>query len=145
MLTDWSSDGRFLIYSGPDMSGSRLWLFQNPEISHGKTKPVEFLSSANDVMHANFSPDGRYVAYTSNETGTYQVYCQTFPLSNRKWLVSTNGGYEPRWRGDSHEIYYLSEDRKMMAVSVGPGPSFGVPKALFRTEAPRSVTAFRTH
>jgi hypothetical protein len=72
-------------------------------------------------------------------------YCQTFPLSNRKWMISTNGGYEPRWRGDSHEIYYLSEDRKLMAVTVGPGPSFGVPKALFRTEVPHSVTAYRTH
>jgi serine/threonine protein kinase/Tol biopolymer transport system component len=145
MLTDWSFDGRFLIYNTPGPSGSQLWVVENPAISPVNTKPVTFMSSASALMHANFSPDGRLVAYTSNETGTNQVYCQTFPLSNRKWLVSTNGGYEPRWRGDSHEIYYMSEERELMAVTVGPGPSFGVPKALFRTQVPRDVTDVRTH
>lgn len=145
MLTDWSSDGRFLIYDTPGLSGSQLWVVENPTLAPGNAKPVRFMSSANALMHANFSPDGRLVAYTSNESGTYQVYCQTLPLSNRKWLVSTNGGYEPRWRGDSHEIYYLSEGRELMAVTVGSGPSFGVPKALFRTEVPRDITDVRTH
>jgi Tol biopolymer transport system component len=145
MLTDWSFDGRFLIYDTPGLSGSQLWVVENPALSLVNAKPAKFMSSASALMHANFSPDGRLVAYTSNETGTYQVYCQTVPLSNRKWLVSTNGGYEPRWRGDSHEIYYLSEGRELMAVTVGPGPSFGVPKALFRTEVPRDVMETRTN
>jgi Tol biopolymer transport system component len=145
MLTDWSSDGRFLLYNTPTSSGSQLWVVENPAMSPGSAKPVKFLSSATELMHANFSPDGRLVAYTSNETGSNQVYCQTFPLSNQKWPVSTNGGYEPRWRSDSHEIYYLSEARKLMAVTVGPGPSFGVPKALFPTEVSRDVTHLRTH
>jgi hypothetical protein len=73
------------------------------------------------------------------------AYVQTFPLSDKKWQGSTNGGYEPRWRGDGREIYYLSEDRKLLAVSVGPGPSFGVPQALFQTRVPAGVTATRTH
>lgn len=60
-------------------------------------------------------------------------------------MVSINGGYEPRWRADGREIYYLSEDRKLMAVSVGPGPSFGVPQPLFQTGVPAGVTANRTH
>ncbi len=145
MLTDWSSDGRFLLYNTPISSGSQLWVVENPVLSPANAKPAKFMSSANALMHANFSPDGRLVAYTSNETGTYQVYCQTFPLSNRKWLVSTHGGYEPRWRGDSREIYYLSEGRELMAVTVGPDPSFGVPKALFPTEVPRDVMDVRTH
>jgi hypothetical protein len=97
------------------------------------------------AAHANFSPDGRHVAYTSNESGTYQVYVQTLPLSDRTWLVSTGGGYEPRWRGDGREIYYLSEDRKLMAVPVGAGPTFGVPKPLFQTRVHSDVDSFRTH
>ncbi len=87
-------------------------------------------------MHGNFSPDGRLVAYTSNESGRFEIYVETVPRSDRKWPVSTNGGYEPRWRADGREIYYLSEDRKLMAVSVGAGPSFGIPKPLFQTHVP---------
>ena len=75
-------------------------------------------------MHGNFSPDGQLVAYTSNESGKFQVNVQTLPLSDKKWQVSTNGGYEPRWRADGREIYYLSEDRKLMAVAVGAGTVF---------------------
>jgi hypothetical protein len=96
-------------------------------------------------MHGNFSPDGRLVAYTSNESGRFEVYVETFPRSDRKWSVSTNGGYEPRWRADGREIYYLSEDRKLTAVSVGAGPSFGIPQTLFQTRASSGVTANRTH
>jgi hypothetical protein len=70
---------------------------------------------------------------------------QTLPLSDKKWQVSTNGGYEPRWRADGREVYYLSADRKLMAVPVGAGPSFGVPKELFQTRVQPGVTANRTH
>ena len=111
----------------------------------GDKKAVNFLTSPADEMHGNFSPDGRLVAYTSNDTGKYQVNVQTLPLSDRKWQVSTSGGYEPRWRADGHEIYYLSEDRKLMAVEVGTGPSFGIPKALFQTQVQPGVTRNHTH
>jgi eukaryotic-like serine/threonine-protein kinase len=96
-------------------------------------------------MHGNFSPSGHLIAYTSNESGRFEVYVETVPRSDRRWPVSTEGGYEPRWRADGGEIYYLSEDRKLMAVSVGPGPSFGVPKTLFQTRVPAGVSANRTH
>ncbi len=97
-------------------------------------------------MHGNFSPDGNLVAYTSNASGgKFEVYVETLPRSDRKIPVSNNGGYEPRWRADGREIFYLSEDRKLMAVSVGPGPSFGIPKALFQTRVAAGVTANRTH
>jgi hypothetical protein len=69
------------------------------------------------------------VAYTSNESGRYEIHVQTFPISDRQWTVSTAGGYEPRWRGDGRELYYLSLDRKLMAVPVGAGPlPFGAPR-----------------
>jgi Tol biopolymer transport system component len=96
-------------------------------------------------MHANFSPDGRFVAYSSNESGKFQVYVQTFPLSERKWQVSTDGGYESHWRADGREIYYLSNDRQLMAVPVGPGPTYGVPRLLFQTQVSEGVTSRRTH
>jgi hypothetical protein len=79
------------------------------------------------------------IAYTSNESGRFEVYVQTIPPSEKKWQVSTNGGYEPRWRGDGREIYYLSEDRKVMAVAAEPGPSFGLPRSLFQTRVSATV------
>jgi Tol biopolymer transport system component len=96
-------------------------------------------------MHGNFSPDGRLVAYTSNESGRFEVYVETIPRSDRKWAVSANGGYEPRWRGDGGELYYLSDDWKVMSVAVSAGPSFGVPKPLFQTRVPVGVINNRTH
>jgi serine/threonine protein kinase len=140
--SDWSPDGRYIIASAPQQAtGDDLWLVP----LGGDGKPVKFLGPPSDQMHGNFSPDGRLVAYTSNESGRFQVYVQTFPLSNRKWQVSTDGGYEPRWRADGREIYYLSDDRKLMAVSVGAGQSFDVPKLLFQTRVPEGVTSRRTH
>ena len=140
--SDWSPDGRYIIGSVPQQStGEDLWLVP----LSGDKKPFRFLGPPSDQIHANFSPDGRFVAYTSNESGRFQVYVQTFPLSNRKWQVSTDGGYEPRWRADGREIYYLSDDRKLMAVAVGAGPSFAVPKVLFQTRVPEGVSSRRTH
>jgi eukaryotic-like serine/threonine-protein kinase len=140
--SDWSPDGRQLIFSVPaPASGYDLWLLPLGE----EGKPTKLIASPADEMHGNFSPDGRLVAYTSNESGKFEVYVQTVPPSDRKWLISTNGGYEPRWRADGREIYYLFEDRKLMAVSVGAGPSFGIPKPLFQTLVPAGVTANRTH
>ena len=142
VCSDWSPDGRYVIASVPQQTtGDDLWLIP----LSGDKKPFKFLGPPADQIHGNFSPDGRFVAYTSNESGRFQVYVQTFPLSDRKWQVSTDGGYEPRWRGDGHEIYYLSEDRKLMAVAVGAGPSFAVPKVLFQTRVPEGVTPRRTH
>lgn len=142
VCSDWSPDGRYVIASIPQQTtGDDLWLIP----TGGDRKPFKFLGPPSDQIHANLSPDGRLVAYTSNESGRFQVYVQTFPLSDRKWQVSTDGGYEPRWRGDGREIYYLSEDRKLMAVTVGAGPSFAVPKTLFQTRVPEGVTARRTH
>jgi Tol biopolymer transport system component len=139
--TDWSPDGQRIIFSSASLSRADLWLLPVGEPG----MPVKFISSPADEMHGTFSPDGRLVAYTSNESGRFEVYVETLPRSDRKWSVSTNGGYEPRWRPDGREIYYLSDDRTLMAVSVGAGPSFGIPKPLFQTHAPGGVTANRTH
>jgi Tol biopolymer transport system component/predicted Ser/Thr protein kinase len=140
--TDWSPDGKSILFSPQNpTSGRDIWLLPLT----GNKKPVKLLASAADEMHGNFSPDGRLIAYTTNESGKFQVNVQTLSLSNRTWHVSTNGGSEPRWRADGREIYYLSHDKKLMAVAVGEGPSFGIPRVLFQTRVPTGVTATRTH
>jgi hypothetical protein len=81
-------------------------------------------------------PDGKWIAYASNESQKFEVYVQTFPTGNGKWQVSTNGGVQPRWRRDGKELFYLASDRKLMAVPVRSGSSFefGVPVPLFATK-----------
>ena len=80
-----------------------------------------------------FSPDGRFLAYQSNESGRKEVYVQSFPDPGGKWQVSTAGGVDPRWRADGKEIYYRAPDQKLMAVEVQAGGDFpaGVPQPLF--------------
>ena len=86
-------------------------------------------------IHARFSPDGRWIAYASNETGRFEVYVQSFPASGSKWPISINGGSQPRWRGDGRELYFFGPDRKLMAVEVkGEAPDkfeVGIPQPLF--------------
>jgi eukaryotic-like serine/threonine-protein kinase len=139
--TDWSPDGKHVLFS-TILSNTQLWMLPLSSAG-GDGKPFRFLTSSSDGMHGNFSPDGSLVAYTSNESGRFEVHVQTFPRSDRKWQVSTAGGYEPRWRGDGRELYYLAEDRRLMAVSVDSGTSFGVPKALFQTGVLPGVNAQR--
>ena len=142
IASDWSPDGGSLVVSATTASSDfDLWLLP----LEGDRKPVKFVQAPGDQFHGNFSPDGRLVAYTSSESGRFEVNVRTVVRSDRQWQVSTTGGYEPRWRGDGGEIYYLSEDQKLMAVSVGLGPTFGVPRALFQTKVSPGVNNYRTH
>lgn len=139
--SDWSADGRNILVSLPVPSnGYDVWSLS----LDAQRKFSPFVRSAGDQMHANFSPDGRYVAYSSNESGRFEVFIQPFPLGDQKWQVSAGGGREPRWRKDGREIYFLSLDHKLMAASVSPGPVFGLPNALFQTRAATGITPFRT-
>ena len=130
--TDWSADGRFILYQE-----------QNPRTGYdllvlplsGEQKPFPFLQTDFDERQGRFSPDEKWIAYTSNESGTWQVYVQSFPASGGKWQVSTNGGVQPQWRRNGKELLYLSSDRKLMALEVrANGSTFaaGVPKELFQ-------------
>src|SRR5262249_8676521 len=139
--SDWSRRGEVLFSAPTIASAYDIWVLP---IAGGR-KPVKFIDAPGDQLHANVSSDGRFVAYSSNESGKFEVHVQTSPLSDNKWQISTSGGYEPRWRSDASEIYYRSPDRKLMAVSVAAGPSFGVPKPLFQTRASPGVNALRTH
>jgi Tol biopolymer transport system component len=130
---DWSADGRFLLFqtraADRGVKG-KLWVLP----FFGERKPFALLGTPFDESSGAFSPDGKWVAYVSDESGRPEVYVQTFPISNAKWRISTNGGRQPRWRGDGREIFYVAPDNRIMAVAVKSGSSFeaGIPSALFR-------------
>jgi len=131
----WSPDGRFLMYAqinlgtGPDLLA--IPVEPNP-------KPFVVAQSAAIEDQGQFSPDGHWVAYTSNESGLSEIYVIPFPPSSTggKWLVSRGGGVQPRWNRNGKELFYISPDSKMMAVQVGTQPVFhaGTPQALFESE-----------
>jgi Tol biopolymer transport system component len=101
----------------------------------GDRKPKPFLESPFDKFHARVSPDGRHIAFATNESGTYQIVVQTFPNpSGGKWTISAEGGVEPKWSRNGRELYYLALDGKLMSVSIsGPAFSAGRPTVLFQT------------
>ncbi|HXW04195.1 MAG TPA: protein kinase [Vicinamibacterales bacterium] len=138
--SDWSANGNLLFSIGRTASGYDLALL--PMASD--PRPVLLIESPADQMHGNFSPDGKLVAYSSNEAGRFEVYVETVPRSDFKRAISTNGGSEPRWRGDGREIYYLAEDRTLMAVPVEAGLTFGRPRQLVKTDVPPGVSPYRT-
>jgi hypothetical protein len=101
----------------------------------GQRKPFPFVQGSSfAVSRAVFSPNGRYIAYNSDETGREEVYVQTFPQRSGKWQVSTAGGSEPMWPGDGKELFYLAPGNEVMAVSVSTDSATfraGVPQPLF--------------
>jgi Tol biopolymer transport system component len=113
-------------------------------------KPTLYLQTDFNVSQARFSPDIRFVAYTSNASGRNEVYVQPFPAAaGGKWMVSQGGGSQPRWRRDGRELFYISADSTLMAVEVAATPAFtpGVPKALFAAPiwgggTPNNVTRY---
>jgi len=140
---DWSADGKFIVYESRNQQ-TKLDLGILP--MSGDRKPVPFLQTVFNEQQARFSPDGKWIAYTSDESGAPEVYVQTFPASGGKWRVSTNGGAEPQWRRDGKELFYIASDRKLMAVDVKLGASFeaDAPKTLFETRV-LVLTSFRNH
>jgi dipeptidyl aminopeptidase/acylaminoacyl peptidase len=130
--SDWSSDGRFLAYYRSDpKTHLDLWVLP----LFGERKPIPLLQSEFNESQGQFSPDGKWIAYVSDESGAPQVYVQSFPTLTGKWQVSRDGGSQPRWRRDGKELFYLAADRKLMAVSVKTGGAFeaNVPQVLFGT------------
>jgi eukaryotic-like serine/threonine-protein kinase len=128
ILGDWSPDGSTIVYDWGTTS-SDIWLLP----LSGDRKPRPFLNGAFEEFSGRFSPDGRFLAYTSNESGRNEVYVQPFPDRSDKWQVSTRGGKDPQWGPDGREIFYLSLDGQMMTVPVVVNPTFdpGPPTALF--------------
>jgi len=136
---DWSSDGKWLLYTemGKDTRAD-LWVLPDPSGPTGaERKPVPYLVTPFDEGQAKFSPDGKWVAYSSTESGVKEVYVRPFPASSGgKWLVSNGGGSQARWRPDGKELLYFSPDGTLMASEVRLTPTFqtSTPKALFKPE-----------
>ncbi len=144
--SDWSPDGRFVLYESSPGTGTTE-LFALP-MTGDERKPVSYLKQEGfRIAQARFSPDGRYVAYISNASGTDEVYVQPFPSAGGgKWLVSQGGGVQPHWSRDGKELFYVARDARLMAVPVSTTPAFapGTPRALFptsgiATNGPRSL------
>jgi Tol biopolymer transport system component len=99
-------------------------------------------------MQPRVSPDGRWVAYTSDESGSWEVYVQSFPTGGAKRAVSVGGGVEPNWTKGGREIVYLTPDGTVTSVGVSArdkAVEAGVPKALFRVSLSGDITRYRNH
>jgi len=131
-LDDWSRDGRYMIYEAIDWKNFGFDLGLR-DFQTGTNRPL-LATSANE-SGAVFSPDGRWIAYLSDESGADEIYVQSFPAGNERQQISVGGGNQPRWRGDGKEIFYISPDRKVMAVDISSGERLdvGKPHALFPT------------
>ena len=132
--TSWSRDGKYILFMrwAPQVHAA-IWLLT----LHGKVEAEPLLqSSAFDQGAGVFSPNGRFIAYTTNESGRFDVYVQSFPLSDKKWSVSSDGGRLPLWRDDGRELFYLTLDGQVMSVDVKTDGIFesGRPKQLFQTQ-----------
>lgn len=131
----WSPDGRYLIYAQIN-SVTGADLFALP-LGQPEKDPLVLAHTTATEDQGQFSPDGHWVAYTSNESGQSEIYVVPFPPTPNggRWLVSRGGGVMPRWRHDGKELFYISPDWKMMAVEVSTKPfRSGTPHALFDTE-----------
>ena len=108
----------------------------------GRQAPRPFLHSPFDERAGQLSPDGRWLAYSSNESGQFEVYVVPYPEPRGKWQISTAGGDTPQWRADGKELFYRGTEQGIMAVDVRAGATFevGVPKLLFK--APLTATAY---
>ena len=131
---DWSRDGKYLLVR----SESELWYYSTAE-----KKSYPYLQGPYAVRNAQLSPDGKFVAYSSNETGGWEVYVTPFPAPTSKWQVSHGGGEEPRWRRDGKELFYLSPEGTLMAAKVNLGSSFEAmtPVALFQSRRRQKISS----
>jgi Tol biopolymer transport system component len=133
----WSHDGRYIVFSraktrASEGGGVNTWLLT----LGGEPKATPFIESPFDKAEARISPDSRWIAYVTNDSGAYQVVVQSFPDPNGgRWQITAQGGIEPKWRHDGRELFYLAPDGKLMAVPVTSGTTFqaGSPSVLFQS------------
>ncbi len=110
----WSPDGRFVLFTtNTQETSADLWTL---EVSNRNV--VAYLTTPAVESYGQFSPDGKWIAYETNESGKEEVFVAPFPPTGAKWLVSAGGGTFPRWKGDGSELYYLDPANRLMAVSI---------------------------
>jgi Tol biopolymer transport system component len=138
--SDWSSDGRYFLYTDLQ-EGDALHLWVLP--MSGDQRPYRFLPGTSADVQGQFSPDGHWVSYSSNESGRWQIYVAPFPGPGGKYQISAGGGQQPRWPRDGKELFFLSPRRTLMAAPVKTGSTFefSAPIALYETRAHEPLTA----
>ena len=132
-----SPDGKYLLYGINDIMTLPLT---------GDRKREAYLETKYRGRDATFSPDGRWVAYASDESGRFEIYVQGFPERRGKWLVSADGGVRPAWRADGKELYWVGPDGTLMAASVelqAAGVRMGRAEALFRLPVGWGIPLFQ--
>lgn len=133
-LYDWSSDGRWIVFATQSPKTARdLWALAMDGEKNEK-KPIAVAQTMSEEREARFSPDGRWIAYQSNESGRFEIYVQPFPGPGVRSQISTGGGTSPQWQRDGRQLFYLDQSNRVMTVSVTPnGPRVepGTPVALF--------------
>ena len=140
---DCSADGRFLLYSTTNQkTKSDLWILPLAGTSGETRTPRPYLRTEHNEKDGRFSPDGRWVVYSSDESGRPEVYVQSIlnqSGSGGKWMISRNGGRQPRWRRDGREIFYLALDDNVVAEEVSTDPYFRASEARPLFHAPHLV------
>ena len=142
IVTDYSRDASHVLLSVFG-SATSFDVWRADAANRGEASPV--VRTTFDEHHAVLSPDSRWLAYVSNETGAPQVYVQSFPDGGRRWQVSSRGGSEPQWRGDGRELFYLAADQTLTAVGIDVSSGFksGLPAPLFRVRVPVAGNPYR--
>ena len=144
-VEDWSRDGKYILYNYyTDRASSELYVLP----LDGDRKPVPFINAPFATQQGHFSPNDRWVAYRSQESGRNEIFVQGFNLDpsqpRGKWQISTDGGELPRWRGDGKELFFHFADSFFAVDVTTDGPAFtaGIPKRLFDIPG---VSASSTH
>ena len=131
--TDWSRDGRYLLYfTSEPRPDTDIWALP----LDGTRMPIPVVRTSFNERDGEFSPDGKWIAYTSDESGRSEIYVQTFPDGARRRQVSRDGGAMARWRADGRELFYVALDGRLMAVPMDLGRGEAAaqgPVALFAT------------
>ncbi len=133
-IHDWSRDGRAILFTRIDPSGKTdrdLWILP----LQGDRTPRALVEAPLNQDYARFSPSGRLVSYVADDSGRNKVYVMPYPDSGDRWEISPNGGFQPVWRGDGRELFYVAPDNTIMAVDVREGSTqieFGMPRPLFQ-------------
>ena len=115
LASDWSPDGKSLLFAVGDLaSGGQIWMLPLT----GDRKPVPLVQGAFVSTSARFSPDGHWIAYTSDESGRPEVYVIPFGGGEGKWQISSAGGTQPMWRRDNKELFYWSAENTLVSVPI---------------------------
>ena len=132
--SDWSPDGKFILRARQrDPGNDDIWALP----LDGDRKAFPVVETTFNESNGQFSPDGKWIAYQSNESGQLEIYVQPFPGPAQKTRISSDGGVQARWRQDGQELFYLAPDNRLMAVRIridSTGVDVGTPVPLFATQ-----------